>query len=50
MEYPEIEFKDIKKVRNGVYYSTYICLLPQRYDRIFRKVKSLLLGRFKVSR
>ena len=50
MEYPKIEFRDITKVRNRVYYTTYIRLLPQRYERIICKVKSLLTGRLKLGR
>ena len=50
MEYPKVEFKDITKVRNSVYYTTYIRLLPQRYERIVRKVKSLVFGRLKSSK
>lgn len=45
MEYPKIKFREITKVRNRVYYTTYIRLLPQRYERIFKKVKSLVFGR-----
>lgn len=50
MEYPKINFPEITKVRNRVYYTTYIRLLPQRYERIFKKVKSLIFGRFQSSR
>lgn len=50
MEYPKVKFCEITKVRNRVYYTTYIRLLPQRYERIIRKVKSLLTGRLKLGR
>jgi len=50
IQYPEVKFPDITKVRNRVYYTTYIRLLPQRYERIIRKVKSLLTGRLKLGR
>lgn len=46
MEYPKIQFKEIPKIHNLVYVKTYICLLPQRYERIIKKIKSLLIGRF----
>lgn len=50
MEYPKIQFKEISKIRNKVYYQTYIRLLPQRYERIINKLRSLVTGRLKLGR
>lgn len=50
MQYPKVDFPEITKVRNRVYYVTYIRLLPQRYERIFKKIKSLVSGRLHLGR
>ena len=50
LHYPEVQFPEITSIHNRVYYTTYIRLLPQRYERIIRKVKSLLTGRLKSGR
>jgi len=47
MEYPNIKFKRIERIHNCVYFTTYICLLPQKYDRYIQKAKSLLVGKLK---